>query len=189
MGFPLIGMKVGDKDHHPTPQQLQSLYEKTRDINERTSFVHAYFIEPYVLESKNATQMQAHLEHYENAQIAAMGIPKSIVTGAGEETNRSTLERQIYIWEKRSRLIQHRISHTLESDVLKQLASQVEASQPKFVFSEISTESLFGKVERWTELTKAGLLQPDAPLHKYIREMEQLPIPSSGNENITPEND
>ena len=178
MGFPLIGFKVCDKDHHPTPDQLTDLYTKVRDINERTTFVHAHFIEPYILENKQAGVMHEHLNHYEDAQIAALGMPKSLVTGQGEETNRATLERQIYIWEKKMRFTQGRITHAWTHQILKEFAEQHGfESTPEIVFEDISTESIFGRVERWADLAKVGLISPDQPLEEYIRDMENLPKP------------
>jgi len=183
IGWPLIGFAVGDEQHHPTPEQLKALYDKTENINERTTFVHAYFIKPYILESKQSTQMQEHLTRYEAAQVAALGIPASLVTGAGEDTNRSTLERQIYIWEKRIVFVQHRLASVINNQILAQLARQwkLKTSNPKMVFDDVSTESLFGRVERWSVLAKSGLINPEDNIRKHIRDMEHLPVESKSN--------
>jgi len=188
MGFPLIGFQVGDEAHHPTPDQIADLYSKVEDINERSTFVHAYWIKPYILESKQSTAMQDHIKQYEDAQIATLGIPKSLVTGGGEETNRSTLERQIYIWEKRSRLIQFKIADVIENEIFARLAKQHNfESIPKLVFEDISTESIFGRVERWNDLAKTGLIVPDTELEDYIRDIEHLPPKGDGVPITTPD--
>lgn len=176
IGTPLYGFKVGTPEMQPTPEIIARVHETTKDINERNSFAHAYWVEPHVIESSNKLQMEEQLEGYINRQVSALAAPKCLVTGVGEESNRSTLDKQIYIWEKRFNFINNRIAQTLNNNEFKILADQAGLDVvPKIIFDDMSTDSIFGKIERWSELAKAGLLLPDKSLRDHIRDIEGLP--------------
>ena len=46
---------------------------------------------------------------------------------------------------------------------------------PRFEWGEIALEELDGKANRLVNYTKAGLINPDSSLEKYIRAREGLP--------------
>ena len=176
VGLPTISVAVGDETHHPTPKLIKKVNEKIKNINERTAFAHAFWIKPNILESKRAIDVHKHLERYEASQVTALGIPKPIALWSGEDTNRSTLERQSFFFELRVSSIAANLLDELNSRLLVPFARFKKwAKAPKIRWQPTSVESVVGRTDRLAKLVAAGLLRPDAKLRAHIRELENLP--------------
>jgi hypothetical protein len=83
-GFPIFLAKIGDSNHEPTPQQVQSILEKLRDASFKQELSIPYYYDLSILESKKAEKLREHLEYFKDNEVTGMGIPKPYATGGGE---------------------------------------------------------------------------------------------------------
>jgi len=175
VGFPLIDASVGDETHDATPEQITKVAEQLKDINSLTAFSHPSWLKIGLLESRQSAKIRNFLDYWMDVMITGMGIPKAFATGLGETTNRSTLNRQEYIFKIRLKDIIERTVGVLESKVIRRI-SQVNRVPPvKIQWGEISLEELDSKMERIARCAKHGLITPNPETEDYIREIEGMP--------------
>jgi hypothetical protein len=109
-------------------------------------------------------------------------MPKAFATGAGEETNRSTLNRQEAILKMTLKDIVNRTTGTIQKYIINPIAEYEKIKPVKMVWGEISVEELDGKSKRLASYVTSGLIKPDANIESLIRKMEDLPaVTTSGN--------
>lgn len=176
VGFPRTVAQVGDKNHPPTSQQIEDVWEALGDMEEKSQFVLPYYVNFKMLESKKLSDIPSNLEYFTDGIVAGLGGPKSLITGLGEGTNRHTLNDQKLWLERSLKMEQEDTAYELESKFLKPLAKSLGInSTPKMKWQEVSIESLNNKTERIIKLVKAGILEPDDPeIRKYIRDLEDI---------------
>lgn len=98
-GFPIVHASLGDLNHEPTPQQINSMILKLKDINFKQEVATPYYYKLDILESKNVEKMQNHLEYFKQNEIAGLGIPEAYATGLGLDTNKAVLTAQTALYE------------------------------------------------------------------------------------------
>jgi len=176
-GFPIFHAKLGDERHEPLPDQIDEMYESLKNLDESTELVTPYYNEIQILESKQTTDTAQHLSYFIDQQIAGMGVPRPLVTGGGEATNRSVLERQQIIFQQTIKDLQETVSTTFEEQVLAKLAEDYGLSgTPELMWEDTNIESITAKAERLQGYSSVGLLIADKPIRDYIREKERLPV-------------
>jgi hypothetical protein len=119
--------------------------------------------------------VQDNLEIFIDQMIAGLGIPKSLITGAGEQENKQTLRELKTILRLKMKSIQRKIGWAMEEQVFRLQAERSGwAEIPTLEFGDPAIEAIAEKAERICEYTKAGVLTPGAGLEKVVKESEGL---------------
>lgn len=180
LGYPMLYGKVGDANHEPSEEQVKNFLEEMRGIKNNNVFSMPYYNEIGIMEPKSPEKMQEHLVYFRDEILAGLGVPTAFATGAGESTNRSTLNRQEYIMKIALKDVMRRHALVWEKQLFKIICEQAGLSTyPRMVWNEIALEELDSKSKRLQGYAQVGLLSPDQTLEKYIRLSEDLPDKSA----------
>ncbi len=186
MGFPTRRIEVGDAMHEPTEEQIQRALEQITNTDNMGVFAHPYWVKVYIDESKSPEKLQRQLDYYIDQIVAAMGMPRSFITGGGEATNRSTLNRQEYLFKLSLREIIERTNRNLEKLVIEPVAYSNGVNPVRILWNEIVLEELDARAVRITKYAQAGIITPDDKLEESIRSIEDLPEMSTNGRNRNP---
>lgn len=174
--FPRIWVQVGDETHLPTQAEIDHVWNMLGDLETKNQFVSPYYFKPTILEAKKTEKLALNLEYFIDQIVTGLGGPKPLVTGSGEETNRSTLTDQKLFFERALRETQEEISDIIEKSLFTPLAKQWRFRKvPQLEWNEISIESLDNKAARLDMYAKSGLLLIDKKIRSHIRSIEKLP--------------
>lgn len=180
-GFPLFVAKVGDENHPPSPDQIQDLGEKLKDISSETEIVIPHYYDLEIVESKKSEKLQEHLDYYIDQQVTGLGTPKSLVTGSGEGMNRATLDKQMRMFERTFNMVQRVISRDFEEKVFGRMADFQDWKEiPTITWNDLNVENLDSQAERWSKYVKQGLLEIDKDVKEEVRRSEGLPVKKAG---------
>jgi len=175
LGSPIIAAEVGDNLHEPTPNQIKSTLNEISKVNQKSAFAGPYTTKIKLIEPRKPEKLKEYLDYFQMVEITGMGMPAAFSTGAGESTNRSTLNRQEYLLKLSLKEIIRRTTRTIEQKQLKPIAKQYGLKAPKLVWGEISLEELDSKSKRLVAYAGAGLIKPSPAIEKLIRDLERLP--------------
>lgn len=92
--YPIID-KVGDENHHPTPQQIQDAAKNLAKLKHSRYLAIPFWHDIKPLEIKQSDIVEKTAEYLTQAQCTAAGMAVALATGAGEKTNRATLDTQL----------------------------------------------------------------------------------------------
>ena len=176
-GFPIIKAACGDLNHEPTPEKIQNILNKLKDISYNSELALPYYTTVEILEAKRTAKLDVPLNYFIDQEVTGLGIPKAFVTGSGEDVNRSTLQSQSYIMEKKFRAIHERFSNQMTVEVFNRINEKNDmGGVPKMTFNPLNVEDLNSIADRLTKYAEKGLLDPsDASIQEYIRTIEDLP--------------
>ena len=167
---------IGDQTHQPRPNDIEAIREDLQSMNEKTKFVVPWNYNFEYLKKDFPKVLKEHLSYYVDQEITGMRIPKPLVTGSGEQANRSTVEKQTVMYMRRMEMMQKRISKQLESNLFSVLAKDYSFSKvPRISWEDIEIESLTSKAERLNMYLSNGLLEITPALKTYVEQMENLP--------------
>jgi hypothetical protein len=175
LGSPIITAEIGDSLHEPTPNQIKNTLDEISKVNQKSAFATPYTTKLRLLEPRKPEKLKEYLDYFQMVEITGMGMPAAFSTGAGESTNRSTLNRQEYLLKLSLKEIIRRTTRTIEQKQLKPIAKQYGLKAPKLVWGEISLEELDSKSKRLVAYAGAGLIKPSPAIEKIIRDLERLP--------------
>lgn len=182
-GFPIFKARLGDEKHQPTSEDMQKFGVVLQKINYLSELTMPYYYNVEVLEGKNVEKLKAHMDFFVDQEVAGLGIPRAIVLGMGDETNRATLDVQNQVWERSLKTIQKILAYNVERKIFQRICSAKNFSEcPKIVWDELTTENLNLKAERLAALAKDGLIVPDNSTEDILRRLENLP-PRSKDDN------
>jgi len=94
-GFPLQDISVGDESNPPTPEMMEKIEKEVKDLNYMSEYVHEYWIRVKNLESYSLPGTVNFSEPFINGIATASGIPKFLLRGTGEGTNRATAQAML----------------------------------------------------------------------------------------------
>lgn len=86
---------VGDATHEPTPQMMNDANFLLSNMTEADGIAIPKFMEISTLDYKSLDIIEKTIKMLLSSSAAASGTPLPIITGSGEETNRSTLASQL----------------------------------------------------------------------------------------------
>ena len=186
-GHPILCASIGDENHDATPEQIENGVKQLEDLNARHSLAFAYYNKLILLEPKGLAEVREALNyHIEQICTAMGGIPMAFATGKGEATNRSTLNRQEYMWKLTLKGIVEKTTQTMESKIFYEIAKSYNETHynnkitpPKLIWGEIVLEEMDSKAQRIANYLKTGGLTPYKELEEWIRSVEGLPEPMS----------
>jgi len=175
VGFPLRYAKIGDPQHEPTTEMIQRTVEKLKGMNYRDVIAYPYYVEQGLVEARNPERLQEYMSYLVDQIITGMGLPKALASGAGQETNRATLNRQEALTKQTLKDIVRRTLRILNKRVIIPVAESNKVRPVRIVWGEISVEELDGKARRLNDYVKSGLLTPDKNIEDLLRKIEDLP--------------
>jgi hypothetical protein len=174
-GFPIMWAQLGDLQHEPTPQQIQTMLEKLKDLTFKKEIATPYYYNLQILESKKATKLQEHLDYFQNQQVTGLGIPKPYATGIGEATNRATLNNMSDLFQLTLRDIITNTCDSIQKYMFRPVC-QLEGFKevPRIEWDMVGIDELDRKSKRILEYIKSGLLPADMKIQDYIKKVEDL---------------
>ena len=177
LGFPLLGLKVGNDQVFPTPEMIDKAVEEFKNVNERTLVGYPHYVEPKIIESSmRADKLRDDIRHFTSEQISGMGVPSALVTGSGEDVNRAVLDTMLTLFYQKIRMFQESISSSLEEQLFVKIYEDKNFDDiPRLEWRESSIETLTAKSERLEKYVKVGLLKPYPELEDEIKKWERLP--------------
>jgi len=120
--FPKYIAIVGDEKHMPTAEITKDMVKKMKESAYKTEMALAWPNDIKVLEARHPDALLNFLNFFMDEIIVSLGLPKSILTGLGEQTNRSTLNVQAYIMILTTRDIIRKTVKTIERQIFKPMA-------------------------------------------------------------------
>lgn len=120
--FPTRVGVLGDKTHEPTAEMLKDFVNKIKNAEYKTEIALPHFADLKVLEARHPEALLNFLNFFQDQIIIATGLPKPIVTGLGEETNRSTLNVQTKLAMVTTRDIIRRTCKAIEQQIFKPMS-------------------------------------------------------------------
>jgi len=177
LGYPIFGVEVGNDKIYPTPNMIDEAFNAFKEINERTLIAHPNWMKPYVIESKSkAERLREHVKLFIDEEVAGLGVPKALVTGSGEETNRAVLDTMLTLFYQKIKMFQDSISASYEEQLFYKIYEDKNLDTvPRLEWKETSIESLSAKAERIERYIKSGVLKPYKQLEESVKEWERLP--------------
>ncbi len=175
--FPIRYAKVGDLNHEPSPEKVQSILGKLKEAVYNTEIAVPYHVELGILTAKNTGDLRSFLEYFGDDVIAGMGIPKPYATGRGGDLTRAALDKMNQLFELSLRDIIARTTKTIEMQIFRRIAILQHFNEyPKYQWGPIGVEEATAKAERLLSYVDAGIIPPDDPdLVNMIRKMEEFP--------------
>ena len=174
-GFPRKRVIVGDMNHEPTDEQVRSAVNEIKDMDYMGIIGHPYWVNVTIDEAKRPEKLQEHLDYYVDQIVSGSGVPKSLATGAGEDTNRATLNRQESLYKLALKDIVRRTLLKFQRGLIEPVAESNNVNPVIIKWGEISIEELDGKSNRLAKYVSANVLTPDEELERHIRHVEDLP--------------
>lgn len=162
-GFPMKKIKVGDVNHEPNPEQIQSILEKIKNASNDKIIGLPYYVDVEYLQAKAAENMKDHLEYFNTQEVTALGAPKPFVTGGGEETNRATLNNQERMFRQTLKDIVRRTCSSIKKFIFKRMAEldSKYAPIPNLVWRDIEETAEMDRAEILLAAVKVGVLAPE----------------------------
>jgi len=174
-GFPIIWAQLGDMNHEPTPQHIESMLDKLKNINTKQEIATPYFYDLKIIESKKFDKLAQSLEYYINQQVTGLGIPKPFATGGGEATNRATLGNQAALYQLTLKDIINRTSAAIEKYMFKPVAELEGFKEiPKLVWDPPGVDEQENKAKRLIQYIKSGVIKPSLKIEEFIKQIENI---------------
>jgi hypothetical protein len=119
--YPIIAT-VGDPNHEPTQKDIDNTLNLVKDMKHDRYFAFPYWTKIQALEVKQSDIVENTLKFLREEQSASLGMPLAFATGAGEATNRATLNNQQEILQLTLLDIQKRFLSTFNKFVMTVIA-------------------------------------------------------------------
>lgn len=174
-GFPIIWAQLGDINHEPTPQQIQNMLTKLKDINFKQEIATPYYYNLHIIESKKAERLREHLEYFKEQEVAGLGIPKPFATGGADGANHATLSNQASMFQLTLRDIINKTTYSIEKYMFAPLCKYENFKEiPKLKWDIVGANELDNKAKRLMGYIQSGLLKPDLKMSEFIKKVENL---------------
>ncbi len=174
-GFPTRIFKVGDEQHTPSDELMESTAAELEKSSYKSTFAVPYYVDPIIVEAKNAEKLKEHLKYFVEEEVTVLG-PKSFVTGLGDQMNKATLNRLEFLYKLTMKDIMDNTAQIIERKIFAPIAKAYNLPDvPKLIWGEINLEELDSKAERLVSYVGVGLLTADRDIEKLIRKSEGLP--------------
>lgn len=173
-GFPIIWAQIGDAQHEPTPQQIQTMLGKLKALTYKKEIATPYYYDLRMLEAKQ-TKMDQHLTYFQNQQITGLGIPKAYATGGGESTNRATLSNMSDLFQLSLKDIINKTTEQIRMQMFKPICD-LEGFKvcPTLDWDMVGIDEIDRKAKRILTWISAGVLHPDENMEEFIKKVEDL---------------
>jgi len=187
-GFPTIVAEVGDANHEPTPQQIQSILDKLKTSSNKQELSVPYYYKVNYLKSEGIADIKENLNYFRAQEIAGLGIPAPFATGGGEATNRATLGNQQDMYQLTLRDIVDKTIESIRKYMFKPICDLEGFDEvPNLVWELLGTQELDERGKRLANYARYGLVDADDNMKKYIRKIEKIPDPPEPEQQPLPE--
>lgn len=174
-GFPIIVAKLGDLNHEPTPNQINGMLDKLKNINFKQEIAVPYYYDLQIMESKKAEKMKEHLDYFQSQEIAGMGVPSPFVTGSSDGATMASMEIQGNMFHLSLKDILNRVTTGIEKYMFAPVCKyEGFKTVPKLKWGDVSINELDAKAKRIEAYIRAGLLVPDDKLKDFVKRSENL---------------
>jgi len=173
-GANTIVASVGDTDHEPGPQQIQDVLDQIVNFKHNRYFSFPHWVKLDTLNSSTNDVVEEVLDYLRVNQAASAGMPRAFATGAGEATNRATLNNQQQILELSLEQIVNKISSAFNKYILKPIKEANGYSDyAKIEFGDVRAEEKNDKSKRLSSYIQSGVIAPEE-VRKYAISSEDL---------------
>jgi hypothetical protein len=182
-GFPQFHVKLGDSEHQPTADQVTEESEKYKKINSKSEFVTPYYYDIKLLEAPSLKGGESYLKYFIDQMVAGTGVPKTILLGTGEGSNRATSFTQQQNFFLYVGGIQMLIAENLQKSLFGKILN-VEESPVFMVFNSLQTKTDLELAQEREIYLRNGVLAPD----EVRQEMGLDPIsppPNSDDQDVS----
>ena len=176
-GFPQFHVKLGDTDHQPTAEQVTEESEKYKRINSKSEFVTPYYYDIKVLESPALKGGESYLKYFIDQIVAGTGVPKTILLGSGENSNRATSFTQQQNFFLYISGVQMLIGETIQKILFTKLL-QVEHCPISMSFNSLQTKTDLELAQEREIYIQNNVLTPD----EVRQEMGLEPLSQTPND-------
>lgn len=180
--YPIIDY-VGSPERFPTPKMIKSATTKLAQMQHNRYFALPYWHRVEALEVKQSNIVDQTIKILREDKAASLGMPQAFSMGAGEATNRSTLNTQEKFMEFSLIDVVETTIETFRDQVFRRISELEDFKDnkgnliiPNIVWGEIGAENLDTKAKRLTEYVKTGVLNAK-DVRKYAIESEKLDAP------------
>lgn len=172
--FPLVDY-VGNEKNPPTPQRMKQAAELISKFKHDRYFALPYYHKVEPVEVKQSDIVDQSLTHLRENQSASFGMPLAFATGAGEATNRATLNNQSDMLMFTLNDITNKVVSVWNKFVFKRIAAiNGWKSAPKIVWNKVNMDDMNEKTDRLQKWVGLGTL-PAQALTEYVVKTEELP--------------
>ena len=175
-GFPVRVIYIGDKDKHTkvTPADREWALKEMDRLDDDNNAVLPYYMKLEMV-GPDAKKFSVDMNYWVDRQVTVIGAPKALVTGSGEDTNRSTLEWQMSLWERKIFSHWKHINESYVNGPFKILAEDYDMEEiPQFEIKDLSLRSMSDFADRLATYSNAGLITPKPWLEETILKLEKL---------------
>ena len=175
LGFPIVWAQLGDMNHEPTPQQVENMLKKLKDLTNKSEIATPYYYNLQILESKKSEKLKEHLDYFREQEIAGMGIPKPFATGSAGGATMATLGKQDAMFQLTLRDIIRKTIFSIEKYMFAPICRLEHFKEvPKIKWDIVGTDELDRKAKRLFKYVQAGLIDPDIKISEFIKKTENL---------------
>ena len=96
-GVPFLTLQVGDELHKPDKKMMDEAADAVKGSSFMSEFVHPPWYVPKLHEQFSLSKSQGILEPFINLVTAASGLPRPVMLGSGEGTNKATIKELIQL--------------------------------------------------------------------------------------------
>lgn len=160
VGFPIKVMRIGDQQHEPSIEDIKQGLKLVKDIDRDKVCSIPFWADLQIMEPRwSMSGVTDKIDNYIDQQIIGTGIPKSLLTGIGGDTNRQTLIYQTLDWERNIENKQVLLSFQAEEVLFKRVAMEHGIKTiPKFLWKPVGLKDKTEMAKRLKIYNDIGLL-------------------------------
>ena len=171
--YPVIAY-VGDATHEATPQDIDEVLKNLVKLKHDRYMAFQNWVRVEPVEVKQSDVVDQTLEYLRINETASMGIPMALATGAGEKTNRATLNNQQQFLEFTQKDIINKTLSTFSKYILKRISKYNKIkSVPEIRWGDVGSEEINEKAGRLLNYLNKGSLTVEE-VRKFALKSEGL---------------
>jgi hypothetical protein len=180
-GTPLHDITVGDESHSPNPEMLDAASQEVKGIGYMTEYIHPPWYRVQLIESFSLGKASKYVDPFIDNLVAATGIPRFIILGKGESTNKAVATQILRAINMTIEPLQQKLKLFFEKEILLPLMDFYgEKSCPFIQWNEILPEEQSDPIKKLDLLTKMAVGGKPLITWNEAREIAKLP---SGKKN------
>jgi hypothetical protein len=175
--YPVIA-SVGNETHEATTQELTDVVDQLANLKHDRYFAFPDYVKVAPLEVKQSDIVDNVLDYLRINQAAAAGMPMAFATGAGEATNRATLNNQQQIMELTLEYVIKKTVAHFEKYIIRRIGEtnlKTIKDLPKLIWGDIKAEEKNEKAKRLIAYVSSGAIEADE-IREYASTSEDLNV-------------
>jgi len=175
-GTPLHDIIVGDEAHPPTKEMLDNAADEVKGLNYMTEYVHPPWYRVQLIESFSLGKASKYVDPFVDNIVSATGIPKFMLLGKGEETNKAVAQQILRGLNMTIEPLQQSLKLMFEKEVLFPLMKYHNVDGcPYIQWNEILPEESTDPVKKLELLSKIAINNKPLLTWEEAREIAKLP--------------